>query len=126
MSPLWGWTRDGAITLTVAPWISEKSVSRFYRHIQRRMRGGDNRPLTDHSRAVLLFVSEHWVRQEQQPSGEKWVREGISWWRPSWSMLHELWNERYPEWEYERREDLFKAYQRAHRVLHSKDSPRSW
>jgi hypothetical protein len=126
VSPLWGRTRDGTITLTAAPWVSEKTVSRFYRHMQRQVRGGNNRPLTDRSRAVLLFVSEHWVRQEQQPSGDKWVREGISWWRPSWSMLHELWNVRYPEWEYEWREELFKAYQRAHRVLLSKDPPRSW
>lgn len=92
----------GSITLTTSPWISEKTLRHFYLQLQRRLRGGDNRPIEEKARDGLLFVTEHTDAQGR---------------KPTWEVLRKLWNERYPRRRFENRGDFYKAYQRAEKVL---------
>ncbi len=90
------------ITLTAAPWISATTLRSFFLQLQRRYREGDNRPVSEKARAVLLFVTEH-----TDERGE----------RPSFDKLTPMWNERYPEWHFKSRSGLYDAYRRAERGL---------
>lgn len=91
-----------AITITSAPWVSAKTLRSFFLQVQRRYRKSDNRPVEDKALEVLTFVTEH-----TDAAGQK----------QSWEKLRKLWNERYPERPYKRREDLMRAYNRAAKVL---------
>jgi hypothetical protein len=48
----------GLVRLTVEPWVSADTVQRVYRDIQRRLLGGDNRPVGEKNRRLFLFVIE--------------------------------------------------------------------
>jgi hypothetical protein len=100
--PLDAELKPGAIVLAISPWVSEKTLRRFFLQLQRRYREGDNRPLSDKALAALLFVTEHADEHGRHPSFEK---------------LTPLWNKRYPEWRFKSRFGLRDAYHRAAKVV---------
>jgi len=92
------------ITLTFAPWISEKTFRKAYRKCQKVVQGGDNRRMKERTLAVMRFVTEH-----TDDEGRR-LR--------SWSQLTDLWNEQHPgEWSFKDRFGLRKAYLRAEEEL---------
>ncbi len=73
-----------------------------YRVLQRQLRGGDNKPVSDKAINAFLFVIEQADERREIPS---------------WEEVRKRWNKRYPEQPYERREDLYRAYQYVRKVL---------
>jgi hypothetical protein len=93
------------ITLTFAPWISEKTFRKAYRKCQKVVQGGDNRRMKDRTLAVVRFVTEHTDDEGRRPL--------------SWSQLTDLWNQHHPsEWRFKDRFGLRKAYLRAEEELY--------
>jgi hypothetical protein len=92
------------ITLTFAPWISEKTFRKAYRKCQKVVQGGDNRRMKDRTLAVVRFVTEHTDDEGRRPL--------------SWSQLTDLWNQHHTsEWRFKDRFGLRKAYLRAEEEL---------
>ncbi len=110
-SPLFGYVVGGRLVVEAGPWISSRSVSALHHRLQRRVRGGDNRPVS--SRALELFV---FVEERTNQRGE----------RPSWGELLQMWNAAHPEQPFSDRAALMRSYRRAHRALLGKEPPRAW
>ncbi len=91
-----------AITLTVAPWISADTVQRAYRSLQQEVLGGDNRPVTLRSLTLFRFVRERRTRGHRMAA---------------WRELLQLWNQAYPQWQYEDVRRFNRDYLRAEKVL---------
>lgn len=107
--PMVGYSRDDGISISASPWVSQQEVSRFYHHLQRRVRGDkDNRPVSERARDVLLLVSEH-----TSGIGE----------HPGWGELLRLWNVENPEHAFGDRAGFMRAYRRAYKALLSKEPP---
>jgi|SRR5215217_3333322 len=104
-----GWGDDKNITITADSWVSSETIRKLYRQLQHQIRGGDNRPLSEKSLAVFLFVTE--VCADLYYSGGE---------KPSWNELLARWNERHPNSSYKDRSGLFKAYESVQKVLVSK------
>ncbi len=83
----------GTYSVTLAPWISEKTFRQAYRAIHT----GDNRPLGYKSLSAFRFVDRH-------------TEVGQA---PTWAELTERWNKLYPEDNFTDRSALRRAYRRA-------------
>jgi hypothetical protein len=108
--PVW------TVTMEVAPWVNAKTVTRIYREVQKQILQGDNSGTKLRNVAVLRFVT-----------GQTATHGG----RPSWRVLLERWNRRYPEgheWHYTKTADpnqrvrnFKRDYDRAKKVVMDPD-----
>ncbi len=98
------------ITLRIMPFISTRTVERAYRDFQRRLRGGDNRPVQQRGLALLRFVTER--RAVEGPQKENWER-----WRKEWNR------EQYarPGRRFSERSAFRRAFLRAERAFLPRD-----
>jgi hypothetical protein len=71
-----------AITLTITPWVSAKSVELLYRHLQRQHFAEKGRKKKPRTLEVARFCWEQYRLE-----GE----------RPPWRVLCQRWNEAYPD-----------------------------
>jgi hypothetical protein len=104
--PLRASNDDGSATysITFSPWVSEDTIVRAYRTIQKLHR----QPPGDKTLRVLRFVSE----QADD--------EGVL---PTWTTLYERWNADNPDERFADRSALYKAYRRGVEGLVPPDLP---
>lgn len=81
----------GELTISAAPWVSEKLVAEAYYNLQRQIiRGQQNRPAERRRLEVLRFVL-----QKENPIGLTRARR-----RQIGKELVEAWDRKYPKWAY--------------------------
>ncbi|MBA4116430.1 MAG: hypothetical protein H0X71_08365 [Rubrobacter sp.] len=128
----------GTISLTVDPWVSAKTVLRYYRKMQKVMlEYKDNRPLSEKGLALFRFVvgqmrdsvpgierlkSEALFSEDGEVnvvSSEEELREPRLTGRPSWRMCQERWNQSCPnpKWHYGDVRNFRRDFRRAARLL---------
>jgi hypothetical protein len=86
------------ITLTAPVWVSAETIKKNYQKVQSQVLVKGNHALSLRSIAVLRFV-------------ERSIRERGK--RPSWRELLDRWNQKHPEWKYQRYRGLRQTYYRA-------------
>ncbi len=94
------------ITLRIMPFISARTVERAYRDFQRRLRGGDNRPVEERGLAVLRFVMER-----RADGGDT---------ESNWTGLMKEWNREHRArrgWQFSERSTFRRAFLRAERAF---------
>jgi len=90
--------RYQAITLTIEPWVSSKTVERAYRQAQERMlRGRDNRPVSTRNLEAFRFCVAHLNVDEELPP---------------WSELAKEWNAACPKDRFKNGTALARVYER--------------
>jgi hypothetical protein len=91
---------QGRIVLTIAPWVSAKSVEAVYAYFQRQMVGGRTRSIGSRSLERFRFV-------------EREMRRG----KPTWSALHARWKLKKPTRAKASYSNFQKDYARTRRAL---------
>ena len=90
------------ISMEIEPWLPAQTVMQKYRILQKRLLGGENRPLSMRNLAVLRFVTA----QTNDRGGH-----------PSWNDMLEAWNTAHPEDTYDDVRLIERDYRRATVVL---------
>ncbi|MEX2227476.1 MAG: hypothetical protein WEB52_13620 [Dehalococcoidia bacterium] len=93
---------SGQIELQIEPWVSAASVAAMYKKAQRRFLGRENRPIS--ARRLALF---RLVTSETDENLEI----------PSWRVLMDEWNARYPAWTYKNVRNFARDYWSALRFI---------
>lgn len=87
-----------SFAISVEPWISAQTVTRFYKHLQGGAYPGRSRALGARNLALFRFVTQHAKPGMEVPSYEELVR---------------LWNASHPRWKYKSAWLLARDYRRA-------------
>jgi hypothetical protein len=59
------------VALTVEPWVPAETVHKVYRDLQRRLLGGDNRPVGNKNRSLFSFVTERVGSVSLKPTAKR-------------------------------------------------------
>jgi hypothetical protein len=99
----------GMVTISAAPWVSEKIVSEAYYNVQERiLRNQHNRQLKSHTLELLRFVLSR-----EDPTTLTRARR-----KQRGKELVEAWNRKYPHWGYQKStSDFWRDYSRAERLV---------
>jgi hypothetical protein len=84
--PMLGAVGHVKVTISVEPWVSARSVLRFYKHIKNASYSGRSRALSAKNVALFRFVT-------------RYARPGRD--IPSFESLMKVWNSKHPGWLYD-------------------------
>jgi hypothetical protein len=90
------------LEVTIEPWVSARTVARFYKYLRSASFTGRSRALGEKNLALFRFVTRH-----TQPGHEI----------PSYEELRKMWNSQYPKWQYQSAWVLARDYRRAGKVI---------